>query len=905
MSSATYASNVTITGNLNVQGTIFANLISAIGNVSTTFGSVSLPTGLGPGPVANHTAILLNDGTVRVCGRNNNGQLGQNDLNTRSTVVSVLGISSQAIAVACGFNHTAILMNDGTVRVCGYNTFGQLGQNDTADRSTVVSVLGISSQAIAVACGQYHTAILLNNGTVRVCGVNAYGQLGLNDTANRLTVVPVLGISSQAIAVASGQYHIAILMNDGTVRVCGRNASGQLGQNDTADRSTVVPVLGISSQAIAVACGTSHAAILLNNGTVRICGLNTSGQLGQNDTANRLTVVSVLGISSQAIAVTCGGTDTAILLNDGTVRVCGANTQGQLGQNNTADRSTVVSVLGISSQAIAVACGQFHTAILLNDGTVRVCGRNQFGQLGQNDLNNRSTVVTVPYLSNQVPTVSLQKQNTVNFIGPGPRSYLAAMVMNDGTVRVCGANSSGQLGQNDLNTRSTVVSVLGISSQAIAVACGQFHTAILLNNGTVRICGANGNGQLGLNDSTTRSTVVPVLGISSQAIAVACGQSHTAILLNDGTVRVCGRNASGQLGQNDTVFRSTVVPVLGISSQAIAVASGQYHIAILMNDGTVRVCGQNTNGQLGQNDVVNRSTVVSVLGISSQAIAVACGSSHTAILLNDGTLRVCGLNSTGQLGINNITQQQTIVPVLKISSQAIAVACGGFYTAILLNDGTVRVCGRNQFGQLGLNDLNTRSTVVPVLGTSSQAIAIACGFYSISILMSDGTVRVCGQNSSGQLGQNDLNTRSTVVSVVLGMPTSAILIAPALNLGPVTNPIFQLELSGDGARKLTTSTWTTGSDEALKTDIQLADLDRCVDIVSQLDLKYFEWTVPSKDTHSLGWIAQDVEKFFPKSVVTAEAHGIPDFKNLNTDQIIKVMWGALKKLRADLKNASS
>jgi hypothetical protein len=170
--------------------------------------------------------------------------------------------------------------------------------------------------------------------------------------------------------------------------------------------------------------------------------------------------------------------------------------------------------------------------------------------------------------------------------------------------------------------------------------------------------------------------------------------------------------------------------------------------------------------------------------------------------------------------------------------------------------------------------------------------------------MNDGTVRVCGYNFYGQLGQNHVSNRSTVVSVVLGMPTTAIIIAPSLNLGALPLPSYQLEMSTDLARKLTTTTWTTGSDEALKTNIEMADLERCVEIVSKLDLKYFKWEIPSDDKHSLGWIAQEVEQFFPKAVKTADAHGIPDFKNLNSDQLIKVMWGALKKLRADLKAKS-
>jgi hypothetical protein len=132
---------------------------------------------------------------------------------------------------------------------------------------------------------------------------------------------------------------------------------------------------------------------------------------------------------------------------------------------------------------------------------------------------------------------------------------------------------------------------------------------------------------------------------------------------------------------------------------------------------------------------------------------------------------------------------------------------------------------------------------------------------------------------------------------------------PALILGTVGTPLYQLELSTDYARKLTTSTWTTGSDERIKSDVETANVERCVEIVQNLDLKHFKWDFSDgtvvRDAHSLGWIAQELEQFFPKSVETAPAHGISDFKTVNTDQMIKVMWGALKKLRADLKARKS
>jgi hypothetical protein len=119
------------------------------------------------------------------------------------------------------------------------------------------------------------------------------------------------------------------------------------------------------------------------------------------------------------------------------------------------------------------------------------------------------------------------------------------------------------------------------------------------------------------------------------------------------------------------------------------------------------------------------------------------------------------------------------------------------------------------------------------------------------------------------------------------------------------NPGYQLDLSGDGARKLTTATWLTGSDERIKTDIQSADLQTCYDTIKSIDLKYFKWNFPAEsnvtvdDNHSLGFIAQDVKKVFPNAVSETNSYGFTDFLSLNTDQILKAMYGALRQTMAD------
>jgi hypothetical protein len=111
----------------------------------------------------------------------------------------------------------------------------------------------------------------------------------------------------------------------------------------------------------------------------------------------------------------------------------------------------------------------------------------------------------------------------------------------------------------------------------------------------------------------------------------------------------------------------------------------------------------------------------------------------------------------------------------------------------------------------------------------------------------------------------------------------------------LTPTSYQLDLSTDNARKLTTSTWTTVSDARTKINIETANLVRCAEIVDTLNLKYFEWTLGSEDRHALGWIAQDVAPLFPNSV-SPDSDG---FLMLNSDQLIKVLYGALKQTQLE------
>ena len=140
---------------------------------------------------SNHTFILKNDSTLWGCGYNGYGNLGSGDTTNKNTFTQITTNANDIKEIYCGYNHTLILKNDGTLWGCGYNGSGELGLGDKTNRNTFTQVTTNADNVKSVYCGYYHTLILKNDGTLWGCGQNSYGQLGLEGTNNRTTFTQV------------------------------------------------------------------------------------------------------------------------------------------------------------------------------------------------------------------------------------------------------------------------------------------------------------------------------------------------------------------------------------------------------------------------------------------------------------------------------------------------------------------------------------------------------------------------------------------------------------------------------------------------------------------------------------------------------------------------------------------
>ena len=344
---------------------------------------------------SDYTLVLKNDGTLWGCGRNDYGQLSLGDTRSRTTFTKIITNTNDVKLIHCGNEHTLILKNNGTLWGCGWNKFSQLGLGDTNNKN-VFTIIGINSGNIKeVYLGGGHTLILKNDGTLWGSGYNDFGQLGLGDTTGKYTFTQIVTNVDDIKSVHCACDNILVLKNDGTLWGCGYNGFGQLGLGDTNNRTTLTQITSNINDIKSVYCGSNYTVVLKNDDTLWGSGWNNYGQLGLGDTNNRKIFTQITTNINNIKSVYCGKYHTLILKNDGTLWGSGNNGSGQLGLGGRSSKTTFTQVTTNVDNIKAVYCGFNHTLILKNDGTLWGCGSNTYGQLGLGDTTNITTFTQI------------------------------------------------------------------------------------------------------------------------------------------------------------------------------------------------------------------------------------------------------------------------------------------------------------------------------------------------------------------------------------------------------------------------------------------------------------------------------------------------------------------------------
>jgi len=390
------------------------------------------------------------------------------------------------------------------------------------------------------------------------------------------------------------------------------------------------------------------------------CGGPNCGGCSPGETcsvhADCLSEACIGGKCASIVQIAAGTTHACVLLGDGTVRCWGANVVGEVGDGTTVEKlgpTPVKNLVGVTQISLGinpnVAQGA-HSCARLTAGTVSCWGRNTNGQFGNGTTANSS-----------LPKAA--SLNNIAQVAAGGRHTCARL--GTGAVRCWGANGTGQLG-NGTTTSSTTPAAAVANVTATSIGLGDAHGCAVLATGEMRCWGDGAYGQMGVGTTADKLTPALVTGLSMMT-RVEGGNGFTCALDQGSLLRCWGHNVDGQLGlgnvtqQNSPMVVPGLMNVTGLSLGAKSGGGG--HSCFVMAGGELRCVGSNAYGELGVGDTTSLSTpkVVNLPPVAE----VAAGMQFTCARLVTGAIRCWGRNDVGQLGIGvKGAEQTTPVPVV-------------------------------------------------------------------------------------------------------------------------------------------------------------------------------------------------------------------------------------------------
>lgn len=348
-----------------------------------------------------HSCGVAMGGVAYCWGDNTHGALGNGTMASSSTPVAV-SLEVPFYLLSAGGTHTcgtspSPWVDNFVTRCWGGNGSGQLGDGTTIDRTSPQALDSLVVIGAIISSGLNHTCLFdfWAIGFDLCWGANDRGQLDDGTTIGKPGPVEIRRVSytpfglvtaggSHTCAEAGGQNYPSFAW------YCwGANGNGQLGDGTTIDRTSWVLVGGGMSFAEGgVSAGAQHTCGI-SAGAAYCWGLNSNGQLGDGTTTQRTSPTLVTG-GLNFVELSSGASHTCGITAAGAAYCWGLNSNGQLGDGTTTQRLSPVPVAGGLTFAVperfpyagTLSAGRSHTCGVTTTGATYCWGANEHGQLG-------------------------------------------------------------------------------------------------------------------------------------------------------------------------------------------------------------------------------------------------------------------------------------------------------------------------------------------------------------------------------------------------------------------------------------------------------------------------------------------------------------------------------------------
>lgn len=339
-----------------------------------------------------------------------------------------------------------------------------------------------------------------------------------------------------------------------------------------------------------------------------------------------------------------------------------------------------------------------------------------------------------------------------------------------GRALVCGQGDMGQLGLGDDEAKfeRKRPALIEKVANVVDVKAGGMHNLVLTHDGRVYSFGCNDEGALGRDSSEEGSEFEPrPIDLPGKVLKISAGDSHSACLLEDGRVYAWGsfRDSHGNMGLTLEGNKRLPIDVLP-DILCCDIASGADHLVILSCQGKVYTVGCGEQGQLGRlslrtasgegrrgkTELLRPGLVIVKRGKPIERI---WATNYCTFLLESqtGNIWAFGLNNYKQLAYAK--DMETIINPINTKFENIKQIAGGqHHTLVLMEDGSVNVIGRKDYGRLGLGNVKEDvTTLQPINALKAKKItSISCGEAVSFALTEDGKIYAWGMGSNNQLG---------------------------------------------------------------------------------------------------------------------------------------------------------
>lgn len=501
------------------------------------------------------------------------------------------------------------------------------------------------------------------------------GMLWVDTAANPWLLKLYDGAADVLVAQVNASTHVMLL----AAAALASQAEAEAG----AENTKAMTALRVNQRIAKVLDGTSVFSLLKTGGNYLATGIQLAGGI---DLASVFESRGARSVAKLAKGSRHSLGCVAYLMADGSIMAVGnGSTYFGNGDTNGSDIYLPQRVAIDTANPPATAFVEIYQAgqsffALTTDGTVYSWGNNTDYCLGHGDNTHKRYAKRVDYFANL--SIAIREVVLPSSAG-GLTARTTYFITTTGDVYAVGNNSFGQCGQGNTTTPVTtptkITALVGVKQLSAGL---EYYTHCLAIDGDdfVWAWGANGQGQCGVNSTTTQSSPVKLAsnaayivnfnGKAKQVTAAASYTStptyygHSVILdLANQAPLACGQNGYGQLGDGSSTQRNIFVAMSGGYTGCLDAGAmdSAYGVSWIVNAAhELLMCGYNGYGQLGNG--VTGTGVVSALNKPSTAFqthvdkVVGFGLqtfSALAVLDVDGVLWGTGYNGQGALARAN------------------------------------------------------------------------------------------------------------------------------------------------------------------------------------------------------------------------------------------------------------